>query len=109
LTGADDRARIALMRTATITDAKNGLSALLDRVRAGETVLILDRGVPVARLEPVSSGLSASGRLERLERAGLVRRAVRPLSTDILTRPRPMPAHGGSVVQALLEERRDGR
>ncbi len=97
------------MRTATITDAKNGLSALIDRVRAGESVLILDRGVPVARLEPVSSGPSSAGRLERLERAGLLRRATRPLSIDMLTRPRPTPADGGSVLQALLEERRDGR
>ena len=41
------------MKTATITQAKNGLSALIDRVRAGESILILDRGTPVARLEPV--------------------------------------------------------
>jgi len=32
--------------------AKDGLSALLDRVKAGETILIMDRGVPVAGLEP---------------------------------------------------------
>ena len=41
------------MKTATITEAKNGLSALIDRVRAGESVLILDRGVPIARIEPI--------------------------------------------------------
>lgn len=97
------------MKRATITEAKNGLSALLDQVRAGETVLILDRGVPVARLEPATRDAAENGRLERLERAGLLRRAIRPLSVDMLTRPRPTPADGGSVLQALLEERRDGR
>ena len=43
------------MKTATITQTKNGLSALLDRVRHGETIVITDRSRPVARLEPVAT------------------------------------------------------
>ena len=42
------------MGTTTITEAKNGLSALIDRVQAGESIIILERGRPVARLEPVA-------------------------------------------------------
>src|SRR5450759_5182613 len=42
---------IGHVNTATITEAKNGLSALIDRVRSGESILILDRGVPVDRLQ----------------------------------------------------------
>ena len=38
------------MKTATITEIKNGLSAIIDQVRAGESVLITDRGLVVARL-----------------------------------------------------------
>lgn len=38
------------MRVVTVTEAKNGLSALIDVVRTGETVLIVDRGRPVDRL-----------------------------------------------------------
>ena len=41
------------MHRASISDAKNNLSALIDRVRRGETVLICDRKRPVARLQPV--------------------------------------------------------
>src|SRR5262245_56837251 len=65
------------MKTATITEAKNRLSALIDRVRQGETVVITDRGRPVARLESVVTDPSAdpAGRLARLERRGLLRRA----------------------------------
>ena len=37
------------MKTATISEVKNRLSAYLRAVRAGETVLILDRDQPVAR------------------------------------------------------------
>jgi len=42
------------MKRASVTDAKNGLSALLDRVRHGESILIEDRGIPVAQLNPVT-------------------------------------------------------
>ena len=43
------------MKKASITEAKNNLSALIDRVKGGSSVLIVDRGRPVARLEPVTS------------------------------------------------------
>jgi prevent-host-death family protein len=55
------------MKTATISETKNQLSALLDRVRHGETILITDRSQPVARLEPVVSASGAGpdeGRLD---------------------------------------------
>jgi prevent-host-death family protein len=99
------------MKTATITEAKNGLSALLDRVRHGETILITDRGVPVARVEPVTSGSDPTGRLDRLERAGIIRRGKgsgkpNPL---ILKPPIGVARPGASVVDALIEERRSGR
>ena len=42
------------METATITQVKNGLSAYIDKVKAGESILVTDRGVPVAVLEPVT-------------------------------------------------------
>jgi prevent-host-death family protein len=54
------------MKIASISEAKNGLSALLDGVKAGETVLITDRGIAVARIEPISTSSDATGRLDRL-------------------------------------------
>jgi prevent-host-death family protein len=97
------------MKTTTITEAKNGLSALIDRVRSGESVLILDRGVPVARLEPVAAFPDPSGRLRRLERAGVIRVGDAPPPLDLLRTPAPQLAPGASAVQALLAERRSGR
>ena len=41
------------MKTASLTETKNRLSALIDEVREGETILVLDRGRPVARIESV--------------------------------------------------------
>ncbi len=95
------------MRTATITETKNKLSALLDLVRHGETVLITDRGTPIARIVPVagSGGTDADeARIARLERAGLLSRALEPPGP--LPPPIPLPP-GVSVLDALLEEREE--
>ena len=42
------------MQTVSVTEAKNNLSKLLKKVRHGQTILILDRKIPVARLEPLN-------------------------------------------------------
>jgi prevent-host-death family protein len=99
------------MRVATITEAKNRLSALIDHVRGGESVLIVDRGIPVARLESaVSADADSDGRIARLERAGALRPARRPSATEQVLSTRPPSARpGASAVAALLEERRTGR
>jgi prevent-host-death family protein len=100
------------VKTATISQTKNSLSALLDRVRHGETILITDRKRPIARLSPVADADDAGpdeGRLARLERAGVVRRATRNRLDEILRVPPPAPEPGGDVVATLIEERRSGR
>lgn len=42
------------MSSTSVTTAKKNLSKLLRRVAAGEAIVITNRGVPVARLVPVS-------------------------------------------------------
>ncbi len=99
------------MKTATLTETKNSLSALIDQVRHGETILILDRGRPVARLASVIAEESSTpeGRVARLERQGILRRAKAPKAPDLFRRPRPTAHESASIVAALLEERRSGR
>ena len=99
------------MKMATLTETKNRLSALIDQVRHGESILILDRGRPVARLASVLAEESSApeGRVARLERQGILRRARVPKSAQLLDRPRPRARGGGSILEALLEERRSGR
>jgi len=98
------------MKIASITEAKNKLSALIDGLKSGSPVLIVDRGRPVARLEPVSTGDEADdGRLARLVRAGLVRPGRGRLPRSFFTDPLPRPKGGASAVEALLKERREGR
>jgi prevent-host-death family protein len=97
------------MTTVSVTEAKNNLSKLLKKVRHGQSVLILDRNVPVARLEPLPPGSRESdqAKIADLVRMGLAKMGTGKLPKDIWTRPRPK--FHASVVEAILEERREGR
>ncbi len=93
------------MEKATISEIKSRLSAYLKKVKAGQAILILDRDQPIARLERVEAATHPEDRLVRLERAGLLRRATRPVSVANLHGPAPKSSR--SVVEALLDERRE--
>jgi prevent-host-death family protein len=96
------------MKKATISETKNRLSAYLELVKRGETVLILERDRPIARLVPVEvAGRGDGARLAELERLGIVRRAVRRPSRK-LPPPIVLPA-GVSLVDAVLDEREEAR
>jgi len=98
------------MKRATLTETKNNLSALVDQVQHGETILILDRGRPVARLASVlGEEDDPEGRLARLERQGVLRRALAPPPREVLMAKPPRASEGASALEALLTERRDGR
>jgi prevent-host-death family protein len=99
------------MKVVTITELKDRLSALLDQVRAGETILVLDRDVPVARLVSAAaeSPDDLDGRLKRLERKGIIRRGSGEYPDWLLNEPPPRLESDASIVDAVLEERRQGR
>ncbi len=96
------------METATVTEAKNGLSALLDRVRAGESILITDRGIPVAIMEPYTVVPDLLPRMRELSRAGRSRLGTGELPPHLLSRPRHSLQDGASLLEAVLEERSAG-
>jgi prevent-host-death family protein len=95
------------MEKATISQLKNRLSAYLKKVRAGDSILILDRDQPIARIERVAPSEGPEDRLTRLERSGLLQRSTTKVSVEKLRDPVPRPER--SVVEALVEERRGGR
>jgi antitoxin (DNA-binding transcriptional repressor) of toxin-antitoxin stability system len=99
------------MKRASVTYTKNCLGRVLGMVREGDTVLVLDRDVPVARIEPVSApGLSAADHLRLLERRGVVTPPRRRLDAKaFVRRPRVRPTGGASAVAALIAERQASR
>jgi prevent-host-death family protein len=94
------------MVTVGVAELKAKLSEYLARVRAGEEVVVTDRGRPIARIGPAHA--VEDEHLAELERAGLVKIGT-GISEEFLNAPRPRPAAGGSLLEALLEERREGR
>jgi prevent-host-death family protein len=97
------------MKKATISEAKNTLSELLRAVRRGETVLILDRNVPVAKLVPVySDDQDAPDALASLVRDGGATPPRRKLAVgEFLSMPRPKLRKGVSLLRALLADRQE--
>ena len=76
-------------------------------MKAGEEVTITERGIPVARIVPISTdGIDWDERLERLERQGVIRRPRKKLERGWLA-SYPLAKSRASVLEALLEERRE--
>ncbi len=90
------------MKMAPVTEFKNRLSHYLRLVARGESVTIVDRGKPVARLTRIEGDDSE---LHALVAAGLARLPLRPLPKDFLRRR--LPRAKASVQRALVEDRDD--
>jgi antitoxin (DNA-binding transcriptional repressor) of toxin-antitoxin stability system len=77
-------------------------------VKAGESVVITDRGIPVAVLEPVPGRVDMDERIESLVRRGHVRRGTGKIDLEALRNGRPTPPGGADIVRILLDERESG-
>ena len=86
---------------------KAKLSEYLSRARAGESVVVTDRGRPVARLGPLGGETAREGREADLARAGLIRRPTDSLDPTWLAADRPNDPEGRSL-EMVLEERAEG-
>jgi prevent-host-death family protein len=98
---------ISQMITTSISELKSRLSAYLDTVRQGDEVFITDRGRVIARLAPVSGGVSDDSRRDALIRSGRIRPAAARLPKSFWIAPRPHDVEGRSL-SALLDERAEG-
>jgi prevent-host-death family protein len=83
-------------------ELKNRLGKYLKRIKLGETVVVTDRGVPIAELRPIDSGkLSVEERLTRMADAG----DFTPASGRRLMRFEPISVRGKAVAVTIIEER----
>ncbi len=111
-----------LMKRAKISELKNGLSSYLREVKSGESILVLDRNTPVARLVPIESAPTVEGRaasgsqadekrlenealLAKLERKGIIARRRGPSPLEAIRDWEPV--EGVDLVGAVLEEREE--
>jgi prevent-host-death family protein len=92
------------MRSVNIADLKNNLSAHLERVRAGEELLVKDRNRPIARLVPLSAGEDLDAEELELAAAGLVRLPASSLPDSFWKMPGPQVSFKDAV-SAVTSER----
>jgi prevent-host-death family protein len=93
-----------MARVATVgaRELKTRLGGYLQQVREGRTLVITDRGQPIAELRPLPRA-GEGARLEQLKVLGAVTRSEsRPLAPF-----RPVRSRGPSVSDAILEDRQD--
>lgn len=97
------------VKVISIAELKRRLSAHLETVKAGDEVIVTDRGRPVARLVPLGSHpAAADAAVSDLVRKGLARAPASAPPEDLWELPRPADPRGDAR-RFLLEERADGR
>lgn len=97
------------MKVANVSELKAKLSKYLARVKAGEEVVVTQRGRAVAKLVPIPQAEDPElARLRALERRGLVRVGRARVPDRFWGLPLPEDPEGRSLA-ALLEERASGR
>lgn len=96
------------MQTAAVSEIKASLSEYLGKVKAGEDIMITERGRPIARIIPLRRDQQAVGQLEHLEKKGLVKIGSGGLPDEFWNMGRPLDS-GAVGLATLLEERAGGR
>jgi prevent-host-death family protein len=88
-------------KTVGVRELKDRLSHYLRAVKAGDTIVITERGRPVGRLIPQAQSLEE--RLAELEQAGLIRWSGKKLSPM-----KPLAKMRGkkTIAEMIVEERR---
>ena len=96
------------MKTTGMTELKANLSRYIEHVKGGQEVIITDRGRVVAKIVPLSREGGRTSRRQRLARAGVLYLGKARIRASMLQAPSGQPV-GKSVVEALLDDRRDRR
>jgi prevent-host-death family protein len=89
------------MQSIGVRELKQNASAVLARVREGESFVVTDRGLPIAQITPL-----ASGSLTALRNAGLVRRRT----IDVSSLPPPLrrdPSSKPTLSELVQVDRED--
>jgi len=90
-------------RSVGARELKVRLGTYLRRVRAGRTLIVTDRGQPVAELRPLPAETGRDATLARLHAAGAV---ARP-SKKTIPPFRPVVSRGASAATAIIDDRDD--
>jgi len=93
------------MKTVTVSKLKASLSEYLRLVKAGDEVLVTERGRPIAKLTPAAGPKTLSAL--KMERQGLLKLGSGKLPKGFWNLARPKDPRG-LVRKAVLREREEG-
>jgi prevent-host-death family protein len=89
-------------------ELKTRLGTYLDQVKRGQTIVVTERGQPIAELRPIEEPV---GRLElalrKAEAEGLITRGTRKGPNLLPFTPIKLPPGTPSIVEAIAEDRED--
>ncbi len=85
-----------------LREANQRFSRAIKAVKEGEEVVLTERGRPVAVIRPLPQSEKIEAAIRRLEAAGLLRAASKPLT---LPRWTPRPLKGAPLSRTIREER----
>ncbi|MGH7312543.1 MAG: type II toxin-antitoxin system Phd/YefM family antitoxin [Candidatus Rokuibacteriota bacterium] len=92
-----------MVKSTGVAKLRAKLSEYLAQVKAGQEVIVTERGRPIARIVPLSHDATE---LAELALAGLIRIGTRRLPRGFWRMPRPGATRGAGV-KALLDDRGD--
>jgi len=93
-----------MQRTIGARELKTRLGAYLRQVRSGQTIVVTDRGEPVAELRPLAeSAKGEAARLQKLVALGVLSRKSR----EPLKPFKPIRVSGQPLSATLMKERED--
>jgi prevent-host-death family protein len=94
------------MKTTTVSKLKASLSEYLRSVKAGEEILVTERGRPIAKLTPVVSSDVLRDDLVEMEKQGFIKIGSGKLPKGFWDLPRPKDPKG-LVLKTALREREE--
>lgn len=95
-----------MVKSTGVAKLRAKLREYLARVKAGEEVIVTERGRPIARIVPLSRDAAVG--LTELARVGLIRVGSGRLPQGFWRMPRPGSTRGAGV-KALVDDRRAAR
>jgi prevent-host-death family protein len=95
------------LKTTTVSKLKASLSEYLRSVKAGEEVLVTERGRPIAKLSPAAGSDVLADHLVEMEKQGLLKTGSGKLPKDFWRLRRPKDPKG-LVLKGVLREREKG-
>ena len=87
-----------------LREANQHFSKAIKAVRAGNEVVLTERGRPIAVIKPIKEALESETVLKRMADEGLITLLIRK---GPLPRFEPVPLSGKPLSQAIIDDRED--